>query len=128
MQAAIRRRGFTLLELLIGLAIAAIALALAIPGLGRWLAEQQLQDRADALLRGLDLARSEAIRTGSRVDVCPAGLRCGGGALPWESGWVVIADAARADGPAIAGERASPPNVTIRGNRPVADYVSYTSL
>ena len=35
------------------------------------MAEQQLQDRADALLHTLDLARSEAVKRGNRVDVCP---------------------------------------------------------
>ncbi|HEY6894896.1 MAG TPA: GspH/FimT family pseudopilin, partial [Rhodanobacteraceae bacterium] len=122
------RRGFTLVELMVALALAGITLALAVPGLGRFLADQQLQARADALLHHLEVARSEAIKRGGRVDVCPGNGACNAGAMPWEGGWVVVADAARGGTSPIARERAAGSGVTIRGNRPVADYVSYTSL
>ena len=120
--------GFTLLELAIALAIAGIALAMAVPGLGRWVNEQQVDDRADALLHGLDRARGEAIRRGGRVDVCPGSGNCAAGALPWENGWSIVADTARAGGTSIAREGAAAAGITVRGNRPVADYVSYTGL
>lgn len=124
--------GLTLLELLVALSIAGILLSLGVPGWGAWMAEHELQDRADALLHTLDRARSEAVRRGSRVNVCPAaGDGCPVSAAPWEGGWTVTAVAQSAsDGPprSIARERAAPPGVTIRGNGPIADYVSYTSL
>jgi type IV fimbrial biogenesis protein FimT len=120
-------RGFTLLELMAALAIAGVVFALGVPGLGAWMTEQALQERADALLHALDLARSEAIKRGARVDLCPGATACSGGALPWEGGWAIVADADRG-GSAIAHERAATPGITIRGNRPVADYVSYTSF
>ena len=93
--------GFTLLELTIALAIAGIALAMAVPGLGRWVNEQQVDDRADALLHGLDRARGEAIRRGGRVDVCPGSGNCAAGALPWENGWSIVADTAHRHLPAV---------------------------
>jgi len=128
MRSASRRDGFTLLELAIALAVAAITLGVGVPGLGAWLAEQQLQERAEALLRTLDLARSEAVRHGARVDVCPAPGTCDA-ALPWEGGWSVTADDARDGGaPPLFRERRAAAGITVRGNRPVADYVSYTSL
>jgi type IV fimbrial biogenesis protein FimT len=121
-------RGFTLLELLVALAIAGIVLGVGVPGLGSWIADQQLQERADALLRALDFARSEAIRRGARVDVCPAGGACPDGPRPWDGGWIVVSDAARAsDAAPLTRERPAPSGITVRGNRPVADYVSYTS-
>jgi len=123
-----RAHGFTLLELMAALAIAGILFALGVPTLGAWLAEQQLQDRADALLHTLDHARSEAIKRGDRVDVCPVGGGCAAGATSWEGGWVIVPDATRGNAAgAIARERAAAPGITIRGNRPVADYVSYVS-
>ena len=121
-------RGFTLLELAIALAVGAVIVGLGVPGLGAWARGQELQDLADALLRTLDLARSEAIRRAARVDVCPGGASCAGGATPWEGGWSVVADVDRdRDVRAILRERAAAPGITISGNRPVADYVSYTS-
>ena len=124
--------GLTLLELLVALSIAGVLLSLGVPGWGAWMAERELQDRADALLHALDRARSEAVKRGSRVNVCPdAGGACPGSAAPWEGGWTITAVAqSGSDGPprSIARERAAPAGVTIRGNRPIADYVSYTSL
>ena len=124
--------GFTLVELLVALAITGLLLGLGAPGVGAWLAEQQLQERADALLHALDRARSEAVKRGSRVHVCPdASGACPGNAAAWEGGWTIAAPPADGGSDAaatIAHERASAPGVTIRGNRPVADYVSYTSL
>jgi type IV fimbrial biogenesis protein FimT len=122
-----RLQAFTLLELMIALAIAGIVGALAVPAFGTWLAGQQVQGRAEALLYALDLARSEAIKRGDRVDVCPGDGGCDAGAVPWEGGWVVVPDTRRRDASsAIGRERTAPAGVTIRGNRPVADYVSYT--
>jgi type IV fimbrial biogenesis protein FimT len=125
-------RGFTLLELLVALAIAGIVLATGLPQWGRWMAERDLGDRADALLHALDRARSESIKRGGRVDVCPvAGGTCPGVPAAWEGGWAIVAaPPTGSDSPAtaIAREPAAPAGVTIRGNRPVADYVSYTSL
>jgi type IV fimbrial biogenesis protein FimT len=124
--------GLTLVELLVALSIGAILLLLAAPGWGAWMAEQQLQDRADALLHTLDRARSEAVGRGRRIIVCPlASGDCPGTAAAWEDGWTTIPVALPGsdDGSAsIAQERAAPSGITIRGNRPVADYVSYTSL
>lgn len=119
--------GFTLLELLAALAITAIVFAVGVPGLGAFLAEQRVHDRADALLRTLQVARGEAIKRGTRVDVCPGAGDCAAVAAAWEGGWRIVPDALRQGVAAIAVEHASPAGVTIRGNRPLADYVSYTS-
>jgi type IV fimbrial biogenesis protein FimT len=121
--------GLSLLELLVALAIAAILLSTGVPRWGAWFAEQELGDRADALLHALDLARSEAVKRGGRVDVCPGPAGCPSPAMPWEGGWTVLPHASAASPPpAIAAERAAPAGITIRGNRPVADYVSFTGL
>jgi len=124
--------GVTLIELLVAVVIAGIVLSFGLPEWGRWTAEQALRDRADALLHTLDRARSEAVKRGSRVDVCPeSGGGCPGMPGAWEGGWRIVVPAAAGGAvPAIAVAREphAPAGVTIRGNRPVADYVSYTSL
>ncbi len=127
-------RGLTLIELLVALAIVGVVVSSSLPQWGGFLAERGLRDRADALMQALLQARSEAIKRGTRVDVCPAaGDACVEAPAGWEGGWIVFADLDRNGGrdasdAVIARERAAPPGVTIRGNRPVADYVSYTSL
>ena len=56
------------------------------------MAERDLRDRADALLHALDRARSEAVKRGVRVDVCPAaGGECPGLPAAWEGGWTIVA-------------------------------------
>lgn len=126
-----RTRGLTLLELVVALVIGSVLLAAGVPNVGAWLSEQALAERADALVHALDVARSEAIKRGSRVDVCPGGSACPGSAMPWEGGWTTVPHglSGSANGGAfIARERPAPSGVTVRGNRPVADYVSYTGM
>lgn len=129
-----RAIGTTLIELLVALTIVGVLLSSVLPDWGAFLAERSQRDRADALMQTLLQARSEAIKRGMRVDVCPAaGNGCAQPPAGWEAGWIIVADHAR-DGAqgvptaVIAREPAAPAGVTIRGNRPVADYVSYTSL
>lgn len=81
-----RRRdtGFTLPELLIVFSIAAILLAAGVPSFRTYLYRQQVATAANHFLSALNLARSEAIRRASRVDVAPRDGR------RWENGWVVF--------------------------------------
>ena len=118
--------GFTLVELMVALALTAVLMAAGVHGLGAWLTEQQLRDGAVGLRIALPLARTAAIMGGGRAEVCRGPGAGAGGPLPWEEGWIVVADAAR-DAQPILRERRAADGITIRGNRPVADYVSYTS-
>ncbi len=92
-----RRRGFTLIELLIGMALLAIVLAIAAPSFDGWLTRVRLDGQARALSSSLSYAKSEAIRRGVRVAVCPspdpqaASPQCGAD-TPWSSGWLVFVD------------------------------------
>jgi type IV fimbrial biogenesis protein FimT len=61
------RRGFTLIEMLITVAIVAILAALVAPSFKVMLANAQIRTGAQALFDGLQLARVEAIRRNERV-------------------------------------------------------------
>jgi type IV fimbrial biogenesis protein FimT len=63
--------GFTLLELVTALAIAAVVAALGLPGYRAYIADLELRDRVEALVEALSFARAEAIKRGIRVDLCP---------------------------------------------------------
>jgi type IV fimbrial biogenesis protein FimT len=67
--------GFTLVELLIGLAIAGMLMALATPHWRSLIAAAELRERALALVGAMSVARSEAIKRGTRVDLCPSADR-----------------------------------------------------
>jgi type IV fimbrial biogenesis protein FimT len=90
-------RGFTLIELAIVLAIAAILLRVAAPGMSRTVAARALAAQSSEFMAALRFARSEAVKRGSAVTVCaslPAGAPPGCQALhaaDWRSGWIVFA-------------------------------------
>ena len=60
-------RGVTLIELLIGLAIVAVLLGLAVPSFRVFMQNTQIRNAADAALNGMQLARAEAIRRNKPV-------------------------------------------------------------
>lgn len=63
------RRGLTLIELLVGVAILAAVLALGVPSLQQWLLSQRVGAVSTQLLTDLQLARSEAITRGLPTQV-----------------------------------------------------------
>ena len=126
--------GFTLVELMMALALAAILLASAAPNWGAFLATSEIRERSVALTRALGVARSEAIKRGTRVDLCPSTdrLRCAVSAT-WEAGWLMFVNEGNAAQPAsdaaiLSRESPAPTGISIAANRPVGDYISFTSL
>lgn len=95
--ASLARRGFTLIEMLVTMAIAGILLAVGVPAMTDFLAVRSSVSNADELLETLRFARSEALKRGSSVVVCAttepenSDPSCGG-AGDWMSGWVVKAN------------------------------------
>ena len=130
-----RGSGFSLVELLIAVAIVGLLVLAAGPSYRSWIAAQQLANHAHFLAGTLNQARSEAIKSGSRVNLCKTrdNEQCADDGSGWEMGWILFIDENQ-DGEISAGETVirtlGPPGngITVRGNRPVADYVSYTSL
>jgi len=54
-------RGFTLIEMLIGIAIVALLFKIAVPSFRTWLQNTQIRSAAHAISDGINLARGEAI-------------------------------------------------------------------
>lgn len=57
-----RHAGATLIELMIGIAIVAMLVGIALPNFITWIQNTQIRTAADALLSGLQITRAEAVR------------------------------------------------------------------
>jgi type IV fimbrial biogenesis protein FimT len=88
-----RQIGFTLVELMVTVAIAAIVLTLGVPAFQETINSSRLTSTANEFVTALNLARSEAVKRSVRVTVCKSadGATCaaGGG---YEQGWIVFVD------------------------------------
>ena len=85
--------GVTLIELLVTISIMAILLAIATPSYNSTINGTRMSGEINDLLNSLNFARSEAVKRGLRVDVCPQnGAVCGSGVTDWSSGWYVLLD------------------------------------
>ncbi len=73
-------RGFTLLELMVTVAVLAIVSAIAIPGFSGLINRDRLTSRANELVATIQYARSEAVRLNGPVMLCPStdGTSCSG--------------------------------------------------
>lgn len=90
--------GLTLVELMVTLVVAIVLLAVGIPFTDRFIERNRMTTEANALVAALNLARSEAVKTGVTATVCavndPAALdpACSGDAVSWTNGFFVFLD------------------------------------
>ena len=113
---------FTLLEVLITVAIVSVLALVAFPSFTSYSQDSAMVANTSALLGSLKLARSEAITRGNRVSICASenGSTCSSNDR-WEDGWVMWVDDS-SDNTIDSGEKiirvvgkAKGTNVTIGG-------------
>ncbi|WP_018649176.1 MULTISPECIES: GspH/FimT family pseudopilin [unclassified Thioalkalivibrio] len=75
-----RRKGFSLVELMITITALVILISLAIPHFSTHVENHRTSATTNELVNALNLARSEAVRRGRPAAVCPDGN-------DWEGGW-----------------------------------------
>lgn len=93
-------RGFTLVELLVTIAIAAILLKLAVPGMQGFMESSAINKHVTTFMADLRYARSEAIRNNAKVVMCrsvnseAATPTCTttNPSNVWANGWLVFVD------------------------------------
>ncbi len=88
-----RENGFTLVELMITLVIAAILLTVAVPSFNTTIKDNRLITDANQLVSSLALARSEAVKHGRTATVCVSSdqATCTG-ETDWTLGWMAWVD------------------------------------
>jgi type IV fimbrial biogenesis protein FimT len=86
--------GFTMVELLMTIAIAAIVAMLAIPSFQYVTNSNRVAAEVNGLLGDLQFARAEAIKEGQPVTVCMSkgGTTCDTTGSAWQSGWIVYSN------------------------------------
>lgn len=86
-------QGFTLVELVVTLAVAAIIMAAAVPSFRSMIQNNRVATQTNEFVTALNLSRSEAVKRGVPVTICRSSSQTACTAGPnWEVGWIVFTD------------------------------------
>jgi len=89
-----KQQGFTLLELMIVVAMLGVITAIGIPSFKSMMVTSEVVDTTNDFTMSLKRARSEAIKRGKDVRICSStdGETCSGVAGNWSRGWLIYVD------------------------------------
>lgn len=92
--------GFTLVELMITLVVAAVLLGLAVPNLRSFIQNSRIVTQSNEMIGSIAIARSEAIKRNKTMVICrssnptAASPTCANdNGNTWETGWIIFQDA-----------------------------------
>ena len=114
-------RGFTLVELMVTLAVVAILLTVGVPSMTEFVKNNRLTATTNGFVSSLTLARSEAVKQGRNATLCVSSDQATCTGANWAQGWLVWVDL-DSDGTLDAGEtlrvaEALPQAVTFAGTQ-----------
>lgn len=80
-----------MIELMVTLIIIAIVVSIAVPNFRDFIQHTRATTESNRIVGALNLARSEAVKRGTAVSVCPSSdqATCSGNS-DWEKGWIVF--------------------------------------
>ncbi len=85
--------GFTLVELMVVVAIAGMAMAFAIPAMGTFIKNERLVTQINTLVGHLAYARSEAVTRRQQTILCASNNMNTCNGADWATGWILFIDA-----------------------------------
>ena len=129
-------RGFTLIELMVTLAVMAIVLGIAVPSFQKQIINNKSLTFSEEFAAALNYARSQAVKTTKRVSICASsdGATCTGS---WSEGFIVFQDDATSDTASavtlgtvykVWPKLSSAGTLTVKRGTTDTSFVRYTSL
>lgn len=85
-------KGFTVVELMVTVSIVGILLAVGLPSLQDTMDRVETNSQIKSLVASLNFSRSEAIKRGVEVSVCPSSSGTDCAVDTWSDGWLVFVD------------------------------------
>lgn len=109
-----RQLGFTLIEMMVAIAVAAVLLSIAVPSFHSFIVNNRMTSQINGLVASISRARNEAALRGVQVTICASsdGVTCATSTTGWQIGWLIFVDSNNngvldaAEGRAIATEAA----------------------
>lgn len=87
-----KQHGFTLVELMVAVALLGLLLSMAVPALDQFTTNARQTSTINDFIASVHLARSTAVTTNARVTVCASSNQRTCGAVPWGEGWIAFSD------------------------------------
>ena len=123
-----RESGFSIIELMVTLCVAAIAVTVAVPSFQTSLANNRLLTYSNELVVGLNFTRSEAIKRSTFVSICASTNQSTCTGSDWTQGWIIFVDSGtpgQVDGMDVILRSYANTNTDVSINLGGATYVRY---
>ena len=127
----LQETGFTLIELMVTIVVAAIILTVAIPSFKEIIDNNRLVTQVNAFTTSLAMTRSEAIQRAQQVTMCKSanGTSCTTSGN-WEQGWIVFedvnGDGSNSGDDTIRVFSGLPTGYTVRVSGNFSDWLAYS--
>lgn len=114
-----RRGGFTIVELMVAVAVLSILVTLAVPTVRNVIANSYANGISNEFVAALNYARSEAVKRRSAITICSSAngssCRADGDANNWHRGWIVLngATVLRSSGQLDGGAQITGPSTVV---------------